>query len=77
MDRIIKIFLADEQVDILLPVSFPPHSETEAFGRGMNESFMPLIHSAGKPIIPIAFREVNDYARMYYRDHGAYFIEHA
>ena len=29
-----------------------------------------------KPIIPITFREVGDYARNYYRDKGLYFIEH-
>jgi acyl-CoA synthetase (NDP forming) len=77
MDKIIKILLDDEHIDILLPISFPPVSETEEFVPGFNESFMPLIHSAGKPIIPITFREVNDYARKYYRDHNAYFIEHA
>ena len=77
MDKIIKILLNDEHIDILLPISFPPVSETEEFVPGFNESFMPLIHSAGKPIIPITFREVNDYARKYYRDNGTYFIEHA
>lgn len=76
MDKIIKILLNDEHIDILLPISFPPVSETEEFVPGFNESFMPLIHSAGKPIIPITFREVNDYARKYYRDSGTYFIEH-
>jgi len=75
MDKIIEILLADEHIDILLPISFPPNSETEAWAPAVNESFLPLIHSAGKPIIPITFREVNDYARKYYRDHGAYFIE--
>ena len=76
MDKIIKILLDDEHIDILLPITFPPISDTEEFVPGFNESFMPLIHSAGKPIIPITFREVNDYARKYYRDSGTYFIEH-
>ncbi len=77
MDKIIEILLADEHIDILLPISFPPKSETEAWAPAVNESFLPLIRSAEKPIIPITFREVNDYARKYYRDHGAYFIENA
>ncbi|MGD0277245.1 MAG: CoA-binding protein, partial [Syntrophales bacterium] len=77
MDRVIKILLADERIDILMPISFPPSSEMDVFAPGFNESFLPLIDSEGKPIIPITFREVNDYARKYYRDHGAYFIEHA
>ncbi len=75
MDKIIEILLADERIDILLPISFPPKTETEAWAPAVNESFLPRIRSAGKPIIPITFREVNDYARKYYRDHGAYFIE--
>ncbi|PKN33783.1 MAG: hypothetical protein CVU61_11750 [Deltaproteobacteria bacterium HGW-Deltaproteobacteria-19] len=77
MDRVIKTLLADENIDILLPISFPPRSETEGFVPGFNEAFLSHIDPAGKPIIPITFREVSDYARTYYRDHGAYFIEHA
>jgi hypothetical protein len=60
-----------------MPISFSPQSEMNTFAPGFNESFLPLIHSDGKPIIPITFFDVNDYSRKYYRDHGAYFIEHA
>ena len=77
MDKIINLLLADEQIDILMPISFPPASETEAWAPQVNESFMPLIPSSRKPIIPITFRHVTDYARNYYRNNGAYFIEHA
>ncbi len=76
-DKIINLLLADEQIDILMPISFPPASETAAWAPQVNESFMPLIPSSRKPIIPITFRHVSDYARNYYRNHGAYFIEHA
>ncbi len=77
MDKIIRIMLDDEHIDILLPISFAPESASEEFIPGFNESFMSLIHSASKTIIPITFREVNDYARKYYRDHNTYFMEHA
>jgi acetate---CoA ligase (ADP-forming) len=76
MDKVVKILLDDENIDILIPISFPPSSSTDTFSDGFNQSFLPMLHTAGKPIIPITFREVSDYARGYYRDHGAYFIEH-
>jgi acetyltransferase len=77
IDRVIKTLLADEHLDILMPISFSPQSEMNTFAPGFNESFLQLIHSDGKPIIPITFFDVNDYSRKYYRDHGVYFIEHA
>jgi acyl-CoA synthetase (NDP forming) len=52
-------------------------NEKDTVAYWFNESFLPVLHSAGKPVIPITFREVSDYARKYYRNHGAYFIEHA
>ncbi len=77
MDRVIDALLADGNLDILMPISFPPISETQGFVPGFNEAFLSRVDPGGKPIIPITFREVGDYARRYYRDHGVYFIEHA
>ena len=76
MDKVVKILLEDENIDILIPVSFPPSSKMDTWADGFNQSFLPVLHTAGKPVIPITFREVSDYARQYYRDHGAYFIDH-
>lgn len=76
MDKVVKILLEDENIDILIPVSFPPSSQMDTWADGFNQSFLPMLHTAGKPIIPITFREVSDYARGYYRDHEAYFIDH-
>ncbi len=76
MDKIVKILLEDENIDILLPVSFPPAGPTDTWSDGFNQSFLPMLRAAGKPLIPITFREVSGYARQYYRDHGVYFIEH-
>lgn len=77
MDRIVRTLLDDENIDILLPTSLSPESEADEFIHAYNASFLPLVHVEGKLIIPIAFREVNDYARKFYRDHGVYFIEQA
>jgi acyl-CoA synthetase (NDP forming) len=76
MDKVVKILLEDENIDILIPVSFPPSSKMDTWADGFNQSFLPMLHTAGKPVIPITFREVSDYARQYYRDHEAYFIDH-
>ena len=69
MDKVVKILLEDENIDILIPVSFPPSSQMDTWADGFNQSFLPMLHTAGKPVIPITFREVSDYARHYYRDH--------
>ncbi len=76
MDKIVQILLDDEHIDILAPLTFPPSTELDVSASRMNEPFLSVIHNAGKPIIPITFREVSDYARRYYRDHGIYFIDH-
>jgi len=76
MDKIVKILLDDDRIDILAPLTFSPGSEHDARASKINESFLPLLHFARKPIVPITFREVSDYARKYYREHGVYYIEH-
>jgi acyl-CoA synthetase (NDP forming) len=77
MDRIVKILLEDEGIDILATVTFPPSGDMDNLSFRFNESFLPVLHSSTKPIVPVTFREVSDYARKYYRDKGTYFIEHA
>lgn len=77
MDRIVKILLEEERIDILATVTFPPSNDKDTFSFDFNQSFLPALHTTTKPVIPVTFREVSDYARKYYRDQGAYFIEHA
>jgi acyl-CoA synthetase (NDP forming) len=72
----VKILLEDENIDILIPISFPPSNPMDTWSDGFNQSFLPMLHTTGKPVIPITFREVSDNARGYYRDHGVYFIDH-
>jgi len=35
-----------------------------------------VLRQARKPIVPVTFREVSDYARRYYREHELYYVEH-
>ncbi|HPI93409.1 MAG TPA: CoA-binding protein [Deltaproteobacteria bacterium] len=76
MDRIVKILADDENTDIVLTLSFPPAAEADAWALGFNESYMGVLRETTKPVIPITFREVSDYARRYYREHGLYYVEH-
>jgi acetate---CoA ligase (ADP-forming) len=77
MDRVLKIMLADRNIDLVATLSFPPAGGD--FGpllEKFNEYILGALPSP-KPVIPIAFREVSDEARRYYHDRGLYFIEHA
>lgn len=76
MDRIVKILLDDENTDIIAMLSFPPAGQSDTWAFGHNESYMGALQTARKPIVPVTFREVSDYARRYYREHGLYYIEH-
>ncbi len=76
MGRIVKIMLDDENVHALLTLSFPPAGEQDEFAKNFNETWMAQARDASKPVIPITFREVGDYARQYYRDRHHSYIEH-
>jgi acetate---CoA ligase (ADP-forming) len=76
MDRILKIILDDEHIDLIATLSFPPDASTGALAEKYNDYIISHLSATSKPIIPITFREVGDYARKYYRGKGLYFIEH-
>jgi acetyltransferase len=76
MGEILKILLDDENLDIIAPISFAPVGDDDVMPLRFNETFLPLARSASKPVIPLTFREVSDYARRYYHNNGVYFIEH-
>ena len=76
MGEILQILLDDENLDIIAPISFAPVGDDDVMPLRFNETFLPLARSASKPVIPLTFREVSDYARRYYHNNGVYFIEH-
>jgi acyl-CoA synthetase (NDP forming) len=75
LDDIVQAMMDDENIDIVAPVSVPPQSEDDFFAPVFNDPFMPFIHSAKKPIVPITFREMTDYAREYFQEKKIYFID--
>ncbi len=76
MDRVLKIVTEDENIDLVATLSFPPDAQSAPLAEKYNDYFISHLSATTKPIIPITFREVGDYARKYYRDKGLYFIEH-
>jgi acetate---CoA ligase (ADP-forming) len=75
MAGIIRAMLDDEDVDILAPVCIPPRGPGDLFAPIINDSFIPFMKAGAKPITPIVFREISEYARNYFREKGFYFIE--
>lgn len=74
MDKILAILAADRNIDIIAPLSMPPAQAEDNYAHTLNETFLPLL-AAGKPVVPITFREVSEYARSYYNQHNIPYIE--
>ncbi|HOD16981.1 MAG TPA: CoA-binding protein [Spirochaetota bacterium] len=75
MDRVLGIMLADENTDLVATLSFSPEGGAGSIFEKFNEYILGALPSA-KPIIPIAFREVGEQARRFYRDKNLYVVEH-
>ena len=75
MDRVMSILLKDKNVDMVTTLSFPPEKEGDMYAMH-NEYIITSAASTDKPVIPLAFREVTEYSRTFYREKGLYFIEH-
>ena len=76
MGEILKILLEDENIDIVAPLSFVPASADDTMPLLFNQTFLPMAAGNPKPVIPLCFREMTEFARKYYHEHGVYFIEH-
>jgi len=74
LNEIVRAMLEDENLNIIAPIFIPPHDKDDPVGF-LNESYMSLIDTVNKPVIPITFREMTDYAADYLHSKGLYFIE--
>jgi acetyltransferase len=75
MKEIVRALVEDENLDAIVTVCIPPQGEGDFFSPIINESFLPLLTTTTKPIVPITFREMNEYARDDFKDKGFYYIE--
>lgn len=76
-EAILKALLADENLDMVAPVSFAPADDGTPLFKMFNDTMFPLARSSEKPVFTLSFREVNDYGRKYYHEQGMYHVEHA
>jgi acetyltransferase len=74
LNEIVRSMMEDENIDIIAPIFIPPKDKDDPVGF-LNESYMSLIDTVNKPVIPITFREMTEYAEKYLSDRGLYFIE--
>jgi acyl-CoA synthetase (NDP forming) len=77
MERIVRILMDDENIDIILTLSFAPASELDIFAVDFNERWMRQAQGSKKPVIPLVFRGMGAYAGRYYGMKGHSFIDHA
>lgn len=75
MDEIVRTLIADPNLDMIAPLSIAPAHDDDNLAHNLNDSFLSCLASSPKPLVPIVFREVNDYARSYYLNHGIPYIE--
>jgi acyl-CoA synthetase (NDP forming) len=75
MNEIVRALVEDENLDAIVTVCIPPQGQEDFFSPIINESFLPLLTTTTKPIVPITFREMNEYARDDFKDKGFYYIE--
>jgi len=76
LNRILQVMVDDDHFDLIVTLSIPPHGDDDSFASAVNDSFMPLLKTAKKPIVPFTFRELTDYGREYYLSRECYFVEH-
>ncbi|TAL35960.1 MAG: hypothetical protein EPN93_09175 [Spirochaetes bacterium] len=76
MDRVLRILMEDENTDIVATLSFPPDAVSDSIATGHNDYILSSLPGTHKPVVLLAFREVGEYARTWYREKGLYFVEH-
>jgi acetate---CoA ligase (ADP-forming) len=77
LEAIVEALLADENIDMVAPVSFSPADDSTPLFHMFNNTFFPFARSSKKPVVTLSFREVTDFTRSYYHEQGMYHIEHA
>ena len=74
LDKIVLAMLEDENLHMVAPIFIPSQGEDDPL-RFVNESYLSLVDTVEKPVIPIIFREMTQFAEEDLSDRGLYFIE--
>jgi len=76
MDEIVRTLIADPNLDIIAPLSIAPAHADDTLAHHLNASFLACLASSPKPLVPVVFREIGDYAREYFHSRAVPYIEH-
>ena len=75
MDTIIDTLVQDERLDLIATLCIAPKGPEDELIHALNDSFMSRYHTCPKPVIPMIFKEMNEYARALFDEKGYYYIE--
>ncbi|MCD6570395.1 MAG: acetate--CoA ligase family protein [Deltaproteobacteria bacterium] len=75
IDEVIESFMRDENIDILAPLCIPPGDSKDTFANNINKALIGNYNKLAKPMVPITFKEMSDYARDYFKENNIYYIE--
>ncbi|MBN2283394.1 MAG: acetate--CoA ligase family protein [Deltaproteobacteria bacterium] len=75
MKEIVQSMVEDGNLDLIVPICIPPQNEEDFFAPIINDSFLKILPTVKKPVVPITFREMTDYARRYFNEKGLFYIE--
>jgi len=76
MDEIVQALIADPHLDIIAPLGIAPAHADDSLAHTLNASFLACLASSPKPLVPVIFREVGEYAREYFHSRSVPYIEH-
>lgn len=77
MTDILNALVEDDNLDVICPVAFAPTDENDVMAKLINNPSFPVIESSSKPLMPIVFKEINTYGRVYFKNMGVFYLERA
>ncbi len=75
LDQVFDILLEEERISIIAPLCISPPGPDDIFSPRINSAFLRYSGSAAKTVVPIAFREVNAYARDFFNGLNIHVME--
>ncbi|HEY9161251.1 MAG TPA: CoA-binding protein [Desulfomonilia bacterium] len=76
LDSVFDILLEEESISIIAPLCISPPGPDDIFSPRINSAFLRYSGSLIKTVVPIAFREVNSYARELFKNLNLHVMEH-
>jgi acyl-CoA synthetase (NDP forming) len=75
LDSVFDILLEEDSISIIAPLCISPPGPDDIFSPRINSAFLRYSSSSKKTVVPIAFREVNAYAREFFKGLNIHVME--